>query len=186
MEGNRYRFRSTTVTAVRVGDVVAMAADGQVSLGDMIVKAGARKLRTMAEGKILAGFAGSSSDALTLFDKFEKHLEKTRGDITRAAVELVKEWRTDRVLRRLEALLLVADKDHLLMLSGAGDVIEPDEGIAAIGSGAAAALAAARALVDHTELAAETIARESVRIAAGICVHTNENIMVLTVNQNNS
>ena len=181
MKHRQEHVRSTTVVVVNIEGKVAMAADGQVSLGDMIVKARAKKLRTMQDGKILAGFAGSTSDALTLFDKFETYLEKTRGDLRRAAVDLVKEWRTDKILRRLEALLLVADRKNLLMLSGGGDVVEPDGGVAAIGSGAAPALAAARALVEHTEMGAEEVALAAVKIASGICVYTNENISVLTI-----
>lgn len=172
---------STTIVAVRHQDQVAMAGDGQVSAGDIIMKRQARKIRRMYSDKVLAGFAGSTADALTLFEKFEKKLSEFRGNLQRAAVELAKDWRTDKVLRRLEALLIVADAEHTYVVSGAGDVIEPDEGVAAIGSGGGYAAAAARSLVKHSRLSAGEIATESIRIAASICVYTNENITVETL-----
>lgn len=174
-------MRSTTIVAVRHNNQVAMAGDGQVSAGELIMKMKARKIRRIYSDKVLTGFAGSTADALTLFEKFEKKLEEFRGNLQRASVELAKDWRTDKVLRRLEALLIVADADHTYVLSGAGDVIEPDEGVAAIGSGGGYAAAAARSLVKHSKLSAEEIAHESIRMAASICVHTNENVTVETL-----
>jgi len=172
------RVRSTTVIAVRREGTSAIAGDGQVSIGATVVKANARKVRKLGGGRVLAGFAGASADAFTLLDRFEAKLEAHRHNLTRAAVELAKEWRTDRYLRRLEAMLIVMDGTQMLLLSGTGDVIEPDEGVIAIGSGGSFALAAARALIAHTELGAAEIARESLRIAAQICVYTNESIIV--------
>jgi ATP-dependent HslUV protease, peptidase subunit HslV len=172
------RVRSTTVIAVRREGTSAIAGDGQVSIGATVVKANARKVRKLGGGRVLAGFAGASADAFTLLDRFEAKLEAHRHNLTRAAVELAKEWRTDRYLRRLEAMLIVMDGTQMLLLSGTGDVIEPDEGVIAIGSGGSFALAAARALMAHTELGAAEIARESLRIAAQICVYTNEAIVV--------
>jgi ATP-dependent HslUV protease, peptidase subunit HslV len=172
------RVRSTTVIAVRREGTSAIAGDGQVSIGATVVKANARKVRKLGGGRVLAGFAGASADAFTLLDRFEAKLEAHRHNLTRAAVELAKEWRTDRYLRRLEAMLIVMDATQMLLLSGTGDVIEPDEGVIAIGSGGSFALAAARALIAHTELGAVEIARESLRIAAQICVYTNEAIVV--------
>jgi ATP-dependent HslUV protease, peptidase subunit HslV len=172
------RVRSTTVIAVRREGNSAIAGDGQVSIGATVVKANARKVRKLGGGRVLAGFAGASADAFTLLDRFEAKLEAHRHNLTRAAVELAKEWRTDRYLRRLEAMLIVMDGTQMLLLSGTGDVIEPDEGVIAIGSGGSFALAAARALIAHTELGAAEIARESLRIAAQICVYTNEAIIV--------
>jgi ATP-dependent HslUV protease, peptidase subunit HslV len=172
------RVRSTTVIAVRREGTSAIAGDGQVSIGATVVKANARKVRKLGGGRVLAGFAGASADAFTLLDRFEAKLEAHRHNLTRAAVELAKEWRTDRYLRRLEAMLIVMDGTQMLLLSGTGDVIEPDEGVIAIGSGGSYALAAARALIAHTELGAVEIARESLRIAAQICVYTNESIIV--------
>jgi ATP-dependent HslUV protease, peptidase subunit HslV len=172
-------FNATTILAVKKGEHVAIAGDGQVTLsGNVIIKHQAKKVRRLYDGKIIAGFAGSVADALTLFEKFEKQLENYHGNLRRAAVELAKEWRTDRYLRKLEALLIVADKDGLLLISGTGEVIEPDDGIAAIGSGGAFALAAARALVRNTELAAGDIARNSLLIASEICVYTNQQISI--------
>jgi ATP-dependent HslUV protease subunit HslV len=158
-----------------------MAGDGQVSLGNTIMKHTARKLRYMYDEQVIAGFAGSTADAFTLFEKFEAKLQEYRGNLQRAAVELAKEWRTDRVLRHLEALLIVADRQETLVLSGVGDVIEPEHGIAAIGSGGAFAQAAARALVKHTEMPMAQIAEESLKIAADICVYTNDQIIVETL-----
>ncbi|MBI4411085.1 MAG: ATP-dependent protease subunit HslV [Deltaproteobacteria bacterium] len=169
-------IHSTTIIAVNKDGKVAIAGDGQVSVGQTILKARATKVRTMQEGKIVAGFAGSAADAFTLFEKFETKLSECSGNITRAAVELAKDWRTDRILRRLEALLVVADKEHLFTLSGNGDVIEPDDGIAAIGSGGAYALAAARALARNTKLSAKEIVQQAMKIASEICVYTNDNI----------
>ncbi len=171
-------FKGTTIVCVRQGNEVAMAGDGQVTLGTTVMKHTARKLRRMLDGKVLAGFAGSTADAFTLFEKFDAKLQEFRGNLPRAAVALAKDWRTDRILRRLEALLIVADHETTLVLSGAGDVIEPDDGISAIGSGGPYALAAARALARHSQLPARTIAEEALKIAAGICIYTNEQIAV--------
>lgn len=171
-------FKGTTIACVRRDDQVAIAGDGQVSLGNTVMKQSACKIRTMYDGRVLAGFAGSTADAFTLFEKFEGKLQEHRGNLARAAVELAKDWRTDRILRRLEALLIVADRDVTLILSGAGDVIEPESGIAAIGSGGPYAQAAARALLEHTELPAAEIARSALNIAADICVYTNNQITV--------
>lgn len=168
-------MHATTVIAVRTPDAVAMAADGQVTMGDTVVKQTATKVRTMAGGRVLAGFAGAVADALTLFDRFEMQHERT-GDLRRAAVDLARDWRTDRYLRRLEAQLLLADLHTLLLLSGDGEVIEPDHNVIAIGSGGAYALAAARALLDHTQLDAAEVARHAMEIAASICIYTNTNI----------
>ena len=172
------RIRSTTVIAVRRDGKGAMAGDGQVTVGATVVKSAARKVRALAGGRVLAGFAGASADAFTLLDRFEAKLEAHRHNLARAAVELAKDWRTDRYLRRLEAMLIVMDAESMLLLSGTGDVIEPDEGVIAIGSGGSYALAAARALLRHTALGAADIARESLRIAAEICVYTNAEIAV--------
>jgi ATP-dependent HslUV protease subunit HslV len=173
------QIRSTTILCVRRGNKVVMAGDGQVSLGDTVVKHSARKVRRLGKGNgILAGFAGSTADALTLLEKFEQMLDKYANNLTRAAVELAKEWRTDRMLRRLEALLIVADSEKSLLLSGTGDVVEPDDGIVAIGSGGNYALAAARALVQHTDLPPAEIARVAMGIAAEICVYTNEKLVI--------
>ena len=166
-------FHGTTIIAVRRGDEVALAGDGQVTNDATVLKHSARKVRRIYDGKVLGGFAGATADAFTLSEKFEGKLEKYSGNLMRAAVELAKDWRSDRVLRRLEAMLVVADKDTSLLVSGAGDVIEPDDGILAIGSGGSYALAAARALMAQTELGAEEIASESMKIAADICVFTN-------------
>ncbi|MBQ3444998.1 MAG: ATP-dependent protease subunit HslV [Selenomonadaceae bacterium] len=172
-------FHSTTIVAVKRGGKVAIAGDGQVTFGNStVMKSTARKVRRLYHDKIVAGFAGSVADAFTLFEKFEEKLEQTHGHLQRAAVALAKDWRTDKILRRLEALLLVADKDKILLLSGNGEVIEPDGDIAAIGSGGFYALAAGRALTNHTELTASEIAKEALSIAADICVFTNKNIIV--------
>jgi ATP-dependent HslUV protease subunit HslV len=171
------KTRATTVLVVRAGGKVVMGSDGQVTMGQTVVKAGARKLRRLSDGKIVAGFAGSAADGLTLFEKLEVKLKEAGGNLMRAAVELAKDWRTDRVLRRLEALLLVADREHIFMLSGTGDIIEPDADAAAIGSGGNFALAAARALLAETQLSARDIAERSLRIAADICVYTNSNFV---------
>jgi ATP-dependent HslUV protease subunit HslV len=174
-------FHATTVACVRHQGHVALAGDGQVSIGQTIVKAGARKVRKVYQGRVLAGFAGAAADAFTLFAKFEAKLEEHRGNLPRAAVELAKDWRMDRVLRRLEALLAVADREASFIVSGTGDVIEPDDGLIGIGSGGPYALAAARALCLHSGLTAEQIAEQALRIAAGICVYTNEHITVETL-----
>ena len=174
-------FHATTVACVRHQGRVALAGDGQVSIGQTIVKAGARKVRKVYQGRVLAGFAGAAADAFTLFAKFEAKLEEYRGNLPRAAVELAKDWRMDRVLRRLEALLAVADADASFIISGTGDVIEPDDGLIGIGSGGPYALAAARALCAHSTLSAEQIAEQALRIAAGICVYTNDHITVETL-----
>jgi ATP-dependent HslUV protease subunit HslV len=170
---NRPRIRSTTVLAVRRNGYVVIGGDGQVTMGNTVVKATARKIRRLADGKILAGFAGSAADGITLFEKFESRLKEFGGNLARAAVELAKDWRTDRVLRRLEALLLVADRDKILLLSGTGDVIEPDSDAASIGSGGPYALSAARALLGATQLSARDIAERSLAIAGDICIYTN-------------
>lgn len=174
----RGRIRSTTVLSVRHRGQIAMAGDGQVTIGNTVVKAGARKVRKLYQDRVLAGFAGAAADAFTLFARFEAKLEEHRGNLARSAVELAKDWRADRVLRRLEALLAVADQDYSFIVSGTGDLIEPDDGLIGIGSGGPFALAAARALVAHAELDAKAIVTEAMRIAAGICVFTNDHITV--------
>ncbi len=171
--------RATTVLAVRRDGHVALGADGQVTMGETVVKSSARKVRTLRDGSILAGFAGSVADAFTLFEKLEEKLERYPGNLMRASVELAKEWRTDRYLRRLDALLTVADADHLFLIGGDGNVIEPDDDVAAIGSGGPHALAAARALKAHSSLPAVEIVREGLRIAGEICIYTNTDITVL-------
>ena len=171
-------FRSTTIVAVRRSGLAAMAGDGQVSLGQTVMKGQARKVRRIAEGKVVAGFAGSTADAFTLLDRFEGKLKEHRGSLQRAAVELAKDWRTDRYLRRLEAMLVVMNEETTLLVSGTGDVIEPDEGVIAIGSGGSYALAAARALLRNTDLGAAEVARRSLEIASEICVYTNNEIVV--------
>jgi ATP-dependent HslUV protease subunit HslV len=172
------RMNATTVLAVRHRGRVAMGSDGQVSLGQTIVKQHARKVRTVYQGRVLAGFAGAAADAFSLFERFEGKLDEYRGNLRRAGVELAKEWRTDRVLRRLEALLAVADAETSFILSGTGEVIEPDDGLIGIGSGGPFALAAARALVAHSDLDAKAIVTEAMRIAAGICVYTNDQLTI--------
>jgi len=177
---NEYpRIHSTTILCVRRDGKVAIGGDGQVSVGDTVMKANATKVRTLKDGKILAGFAGAAADAFTLFEKFEEKLERHPTNLPRAAVELAKDWRSDRVLRRLEALLVVADKEHGFVLSGSGELIEPDDGVLAIGSGGTYALAAARALLGATKLPAKEIVQKSLEIAAEICVYTNNHITVL-------
>jgi ATP-dependent HslUV protease, peptidase subunit HslV len=175
---NKQRIRSTTVLCVRKDNKVVLAADGQVTMGEGVIKHNAKKTRRLYNDKILAGFAGSTADALSLFGRFENKLQEYHGNLPRAAVELAKEWRTDRSLRHLEALLIVADTKSTLLLSGNGDVIEPDDGIAAIGSGGPYALASARALLKHTKLGAKDIAQESMRIASDICIFTNANFSI--------
>ena len=169
---------ATTILAVRRNGKTAIAGDGQVTVGATVMKHNAKKVRKMYNDKILAGFAGATADAFTLFEKFEAKLEQFHGNLTRAAVELAKDWRTDKILRRLEALMIVADNERSFILSGNGDVIEPENGIAAIGSGGPFALAAARALVDHTTLEARTIVEKAMQIAAEICIYTNEEITI--------
>jgi ATP-dependent HslUV protease subunit HslV len=171
-------IRGTTIIGVRRNGVVAMGGDGQVSLGETVMKEKARKVRRIYGDTILAGFAGSSADALTLFEKFEAKIDQYKGSLTRAAVELAKEWRTDKILRRLEALLAVMDGEHSLIVAGSGEVIEPDDGIVALGSGGPYALAAARALMAHSDLAAPRIVEECLKIASGICVYTNDEITI--------
>jgi ATP-dependent HslUV protease, peptidase subunit HslV len=172
------KIRSTTILCVRRDGKVAVVGDGQVSFNNTVMKATARKVRRMKNDKVIAGFAGSTADALTLFEKFEAKLDEFSNNLTRAAVELAKEWRTDRMLRRLEALLIVADKDKTFTLTGNGDVVEPDDGLAAIGSGGPYALSAARALLKNTKLSAKEIALESMRIAADICIFTNDQFVI--------
>jgi len=169
------QYRGTTIVSVRRGDQVVVGGDGQVSQGNTVMKGNARKVRRLYKDQVIAGFAGGTADAFTLFERFEEQLEKHRGKLTRAAVELAKLWRTERALRRLEALLLVADKEASLVISGNGDVIEPEDSIMAIGSGGPYALAAARALYNHTELDARSIVESSLKIAGEICVFTNQN-----------
>ncbi|MFZ0798990.1 MAG: ATP-dependent protease subunit HslV [Terriglobales bacterium] len=172
------RIRSTTVLCVRRDNKVVMAGDGQVTLGESVIKHGAKKIRRLYQDKILAGFAGSTADAFTLFSRFEAKLEQYHGNIGRAAVELAKDWRTDKFLRHLEALLLVTDKEATFLLSGQGDVIEPDTGIAAIGSGGPFAQAAAQALADHTKLSPREIAEEAMKIAGRMCIYTNDKVTI--------
>lgn len=171
-------IRSTTVLCVRRNGSVVMAGDGQVTLGESVIKHNARKIRRLYQEKILAGFAGSTADAFTLFSRFEAKLEQYHGNVGRAAVELAKDWRTDKFLRHLEALLLVSDKDQTFLLSGQGDVIEPDTGIAAIGSGGPYAQAAAQALAEHTQLSSRQIAEEAMKIAGKMCIYTNEKVTI--------
>lgn len=172
------KTRSTTIIAVRKDGVVAMAGDGQVTMGQTVMKSNAKKIRISGEGRVLTGFAGATADAFTLLEHFEIKLKEYHGDLTRAAVELAKDWRTDKMLRRLEALLLVADKEKTLLLSGNGDVIEPAENAIAIGSGGSFAYAAALAYLEESNLSASEIAKRSLKIAAGICIYTNDNIIV--------
>jgi ATP-dependent HslUV protease subunit HslV len=177
-DNSNNQFRSTTIIAVRRGDHVAMAGDGQVTLGQTVVKTKAKKVRYLAGGRVLVGFAGASADAFTLFTRLEAKLEEFSNNLTRAAVELAQDWRTDKVLRRLEAMLIAVDKEASLLISGTGDVIEPDHGILTIGSGGSFALAAATALAEHTELGAADIAREALTIAQSICIYTGGDITV--------
>jgi ATP-dependent HslUV protease subunit HslV len=175
------QFHATTICAVRRGNQMAIAGDGQVTVENHVVKNTARKLRRLSGDKVIAGFAGSAADAITLFEKFESKLDAHRGNLRRAAIELAKDWRTDRVLRRLEALMIVADGKDMFLISGNGDVLEPDEGVAAIGSGGTFAQSAATALLRHTEMNARDIAENALRIAASICIYTNDSITVETV-----
>jgi ATP-dependent HslUV protease subunit HslV len=175
-------IKGTTILCVRRNGNVAIGGDGQVTMGNTVLKHNARKTRKMYGEKVLTGFSGATADALTLFEKFEGKLESYRGNITRAAVELAKDWRTDKILRKLEALLIIADIEHTFIISGTGDVIEPENGIAAIGSGGPFAQAAARALIENTELPAKGIVEKAMMIAADICIYTNENITVEELN----
>ncbi|MFT4103464.1 MAG: ATP-dependent protease subunit HslV [Burkholderiaceae bacterium] len=175
------QFHGTTIVSVRRGELVALGGDGQVTLGHIVIKAGARKVRRLYQNKVLAGFAGGTADAFTLFERFEAKLEKHSGHLLRSAVELAKDWRTDRILRRLEAMLAVADAEYSLVITGNGDVLEPEQGLIAIGSGGAYAQAAARALLENTELDAETIVRQSLKIAGDICIYTNQQHTIETL-----
>jgi ATP-dependent HslUV protease subunit HslV len=177
------RWHGTTILGVRRNGEVALAGDGQVTFGDVVMKHGARKIRVLREGSVLAGFAGAVADALTLIEKFELQLRDTDGNLRRAAVELAKEWRTDRYLRRLEAQLIIGDGDHLLVVSGEGDVLEPDDGVVAIGTGGPYATAAARALLQHTDMPAPAIAEAAMRITAELCIFTNSHITVEVTKQ---
>ncbi|MBM4287982.1 MAG: ATP-dependent protease subunit HslV [Deltaproteobacteria bacterium] len=177
-EKQQSSFRATTILAVRRDGQVAVAGDGQVTLGDTVMKHKARKVRKIYNGKIIVGFAGAAADALSLFERFEAKLEKHQGNLTRAVVELAKDWRTDKILRRLEALLLVVDRDNFFLISGTGDVIEPDEGVMAIGSGGAYAQAAAYALLRHTNMPPAEICREAMTIAADLCIFSNDQISI--------
>ncbi len=174
-------FHGTTILSVRKGDRVVVAGDGQVSFGQTVIKSNARKVRRLGEGKVIAGFAGATADAFTLFERLEGKLEQHPGNLTRAAVELAKDWRTDRYLRRLEAMMAVADATTSLMLTGTGDVLEPEDGLIGIGSGGAFALGAARALVDREDHDAESIARRAMAIAAEICIYANDNLTIETI-----
>ena len=177
------QFSGTTIVAARRGNVVAIGGDGQVTLGDAVLKGNARKVRRLHHGKVIAGFAGGTADAFTLFERFEGKLERHQGHLARSAVELAKDWRTDRMLRRLEALLLVADADATLVISGNGDVVEPEHDVMAIGSGGAYAQAAARALVEHTTFGAREIVERALALAADICIYTNHSVSVETLGE---
>ena len=174
-------FHGTTILSVRRGARVAMGGDGQVTFGNVVIKATARKVRRLYQDRILAGFAGATADAFTLFERFEAKLDKHQGNLMRSAVELAKDWRTDRMLRRLEAMLAVADRESSLMITGTGDVLEPERGLLAIGSGGAYAQAAAMALLDHSELGPEDIVRRSLAIAGELCIYTNQNVIIETL-----
>jgi ATP-dependent HslUV protease subunit HslV len=171
-------FKGTTILCVRRDGKIAIAGDGQVTMGNTVLKHNAKKIRTMYDNKIVAGFSGATADAFTLFERFEAKIESYRGNLKRAAVELAKDWRTDKILRRLEALLIIADKEHTFIISGTGDVIEPEDGIAAIGSGGPYSQAAATALIENTNLSAREIVERSMKIASSICIYTNENITI--------
>ncbi len=175
------QFHGTTILSVRRGNVVALGGDGQVTLGNVVVKATARKVRKLYRDQVLAGFAGATADAFTLFERFESKLEKHQGHLVRAAIELTKDWRTDRVLRRLEAMLAVADKEASLIITGNGDVLEPELGIIAIGSGGAFAQASARALLQHTDMAPQDIVKRSLEIAGDLCIYTNQQHTIETL-----
>ena len=175
------QYHGTTIVAVRRGNRVAVGGDGQVTLGNIVVKSSAQKIRRLHQGKILSGFAGSTADAFSLLDRFEAKLEKHQGNLQRAAVELAKDWRTDRILRRLEAMLIVADRDHTYQITGNGDVLEPEGGVTAIGSGGAYAQAAAKALVDNTDLDPAEIVKKSLTIAGDLCIYTNQSHVIETL-----
>src|SRR5476649_2458645 len=175
------QFRGTTILSARRGQTVALGGDGQVTLGNIVIKGGARKVRRLYHDRILAGFAGGTADAFTLFERFEAKLEKHQGNLVRAAIELTKDWRTDRVLRRLEAMLAVADRESSLIITGNGDVLEPEYGIVTIGSGGAYASAAARALLQHTEMTPKDIVKRSLEIAGDLCIYTNQNHTIETL-----
>ncbi len=172
------QYHGTTILSVRRGRRVALGGDGQVTLGNIVIKASARKVRTLYQGKILAGFAGGTADAFTLFERFEAQLDKHQGNLLRSAVELAKDWRTDRMLRRLEAMLAVADAEHSLVITGNGDVLEPEQGLVAIGSGGAFAHSAARALLENTDLPPEEIVAKALSIAGDVCIYTNQNHVI--------
>jgi ATP-dependent protease HslVU, peptidase subunit len=180
------QYHGTTIICVRRHDKVALGGDGQVTLGSTVVKSTARKIRRLYNDKVLAGFAGSTADAFTLFEMFEAQLDKHHGKLVRAAIEMAKEWRTNRALQRLEAMLIVADQENSLIITGNGDVLEPEHGIAAIGSGGSYALAAARALLGNSELEPEDIVKQSLSIAADICIYTNHNHLIETIGDSNS
>jgi len=175
------QFHGTTIVSVRRGNSVAMGGDGQVTLGSVVIKKSARKVRRIHHDHVLAGFAGATADAFTLFERFESKLDKHQGNLMRAAVELAKDWRTDRMLRKLEAMLAVADRESSLILTGTGDVLEPEDGLIAIGSGGPYAQAAARALLDETALSPEAVVRKALDVAAGLCIYTNQNVVVETI-----
>jgi ATP-dependent HslUV protease subunit HslV len=175
------QFRGTTILSVRRGSSVALGGDGQVTLGNIVIKSTARKVRRLYQGKILAGFAGGTADAFTLFERFEAKLEKHQGNLVRSAVELAKDWRTDRALRRLEAMLAVADRESSLVITGMGDVLEPEQGIVAIGSGGAYAQSAARALLENTDLSPAEIIKKSLTIAGDLCIYTNQSHVIETL-----
>ena len=175
------QLHGTTILSVRRGASVALGGDGQVTLGNVVLKGGARKVRRLYQDRILAGFAGGTADAFTLFERFEAKLDKHQGHLARAAIELTKDWRTDRVLRRLEAMLAVADKETSLIITGNGDVLEPEHGLVSIGSGGSYAHAAARALLEHTELAPRDIVKKSLEIAGELCIYTNQNHIIETL-----
>jgi ATP-dependent HslUV protease subunit HslV len=176
------QYHGTTIISVRRDNSVSLGGDGQVTLGNIIIKSTARKIRRLYHNKIIAGFAGGTADAFTLFEKFEEKLEKNQGQLLKSAVDLAKDWRTDRMLRKLEAMLIVADKDHSLIITGNGDVLEPEHGIASIGSGGAYAYSAARALLYNSNLGAEDIVHESLKIAGDVCIYSNHNHLVETIN----
>ncbi len=181
MTDSSKQWRGTTILSVRKAGTVVVAGDGQVTFGDTVVKANAQKVRRLGDGDVIAGFAGATADAFTLFERLEGKLEQYPGQLTRACVELAKDWRTDRYLRRLEAMMAVADKDVSLVLTGNGDVLEPEDGLIAIGSGGNYALSAARALIDNDDLDAEAVARKAIGIAADICIYTNHNRLIETL-----
>ena len=176
------QYRGTTIISVRRSNSVSLGGDGQVTLGNIVIKSTARKIRRLYNGNVIAGFAGGTADAFTLFERFEEKLEKHQGNLLRSAVELAKDWRTDRMLRRLEAMLVVANKEHSLIITGNGDVLDPEHGIAAIGSGGAYAYSAAKALLDHSKLKSEEIVKEALTIAGDVCIYTNQNHVIETIN----